>query len=67
MSAEAARKADTYRKIQLGGLVSKAGWGDADKAILLGALLDARARVLANPAEVERFKALGDTEFAKGQ
>lgn len=35
------RKADTQRKIQLGGLVIKAGLGSDDAAFVLGALLTA--------------------------
>ena len=31
------RKADTRRKIELGGLVIKAGMGEFDKAVVLGA------------------------------
>jgi hypothetical protein len=67
MTADAQRKADTYRKILLGGLVIKAGVGDADKAVILGALLDAKARCDRDPAERERLKTLGDREFGKGQ
>jgi hypothetical protein len=48
------RKADAYRKIQLGGLLIKAGLFDL-------------AERLKNPAEVVRLKSLGDAEFASGQ
>ncbi|MCF6204779.1 MAG: conjugal transfer protein TraD [Methylococcaceae bacterium] len=34
------RKQDTHEKIQLGGLVVKAGLRNADKAIILGALCE---------------------------
>ena len=36
---DSARKADTRRKIELGGLVIKAGIDELDRAALLGALL----------------------------
>ena len=39
-----ARKADTYRKIQLGGLIIKAGVGEFDKALILGILIDGLTR-----------------------
>lgn len=35
------RKADTRRKIELGGLVIKAGMSEFDKAVVLGALIHA--------------------------
>ena len=43
-----ARKADTRNKIQLGGLIVKAGLGDEPAAVLLGLLL-AAARTLSGP------------------
>ena len=39
----AERKRDTHEKIQLGGIVIKAGLRTVDKAVLLGALLDVAA------------------------
>jgi Conjugal transfer protein TraD len=57
-----ARKSDTIHKIQLGGLVIKAGLGTADKAVLLGLLVDAR-EALKRPGELERLRRLGDAEF----
>ena len=36
-----ARKADTRRKIEFGGLVIKAGMDKHSKAVILGALIDA--------------------------
>ena len=64
--ADAARKADTFKKIQLGGLVIKAGLGDLAPAVLLGALIDA-ARGLDDPlrrADLEaRYRGLGDEGF----
>jgi hypothetical protein len=64
MASDAARKADTYRKIQLGGLVIKAGLSDEDPAVVLGALVHA---LEANPNARTRYKALGDAAFRRGQ
>ncbi|EJZ9309670.1 conjugal transfer protein TraD [Escherichia coli] len=59
---EAERKADTRHKIQLGGLVIKAGLGEADEAVILGALLDAVTRLnsVDGMYEKQRFVALGN-------
>ncbi|SQU01425.1 conjugal transfer protein TraD [Escherichia coli] len=59
---EAERKADTRHKIQLGGLVIKAGFGDVDEAVILGALLDAAKRLNGPDGlyEKQRFVALGN-------
>lgn len=62
-----ARQEDTRRKIQLGGLVIKAGMAEYPPAVLLGALALA-ANALAGPnaqAIRERFSAAGDALFAK--
>jgi hypothetical protein len=63
--ATAARKADTRRKIQLGGLIIKDGLAEEELAVLLG-MLTAVARVLnaANAMESRRrWKELGDRAF----
>ncbi|EGN7253088.1 conjugal transfer protein TraD [Salmonella enterica] len=62
---EAERKADTRHKIQLGGLVIKAGLGEADEAVILGALLDAAKRLNGPDGlyEKQRFVALGSTSL----
>ena len=39
------RKADTRRKIQLGGLVIKAGLADEESNVLLGLLLEAKSKL----------------------
>jgi hypothetical protein len=71
MTSEAARKADTLRKIQLGGLVIKSGLATAcedEAAVLLGALIDAVERLndpIAGEQERARFRALGDRAFAQ--
>ena len=61
-----ARKEGTRRKIQLGGLVIKAGMADHPPVVLLGALALA-ANALAGPnahAMRERFAAAGDALFS---
>ena len=60
--ADAARKADTYRKITLGGLVIKAGLGELDRAVLLGLLMESGA-LLQHPETVTRLRAIGETAF----
>jgi Conjugal transfer protein TraD len=49
------RKADTRHKIQLGGMVIKAGLGGIDAYVLLGLLLD-HASTLDGPAEHARLR-----------
>jgi hypothetical protein len=57
-----ARKRDTREKIQLGGLIVKAGLRHEDKAVLLGALIDALGR-LAVSDERARLTAIGKRAF----
>ena len=63
-----ARKEDTRRKIELGGLVIKAGLADEPAAVLLGGLLNL-AKSLQSP-DGERtkneLKKLGDSAFRIG-
>jgi hypothetical protein len=59
------RRLDTRRKIQLGGLVIKAGLADEEPAVILG-LLTAAKRALnsQNAAESRyRWKEIGDKAF----
>lgn len=65
---ERLRKEDTRHKIELGGLVIKAGLGDEDKAVILGALLDAASTIKGpnGTAEKERLRAVGQRAFACG-
>jgi hypothetical protein len=67
MASDAARKADTYRKIQLGGLVIKSGMGDQPPAVILGALIEALQQMQSDPDRAARYKALGDAGFRQGQ
>ncbi|MBD8526226.1 conjugal transfer protein TraD [Pseudoxanthomonas sp. CAU 1598] len=60
-----ARKQDTRRKIELGGLVIKSGLGQEPNAVMLGAMTLA-ARALAGPhsaAVRARFQSAGDSLF----
>ena len=58
----AERKRDTREKIQLGGLVVKAGLRSADRAVILGALVDL-ARRTDNQTEWARLRAIGKAAF----
>lgn len=60
--AESYRAADTRHKIQLGGLVIKAGLGDQDRAFILGLLLDGMERA-SDPEIRARMKFKGQREF----
>lgn len=57
------RKKDAREKIQLGGLIAKAGLRYEKRALLLGLLIDARDRIQINPAERERLMAIGIRAF----
>ena len=67
MASDASRKADTFRKIQLGGLVIKAGISDEEPAVILGALIDALEDLASDPNTRSRYKALGDACFRARQ
>ncbi|HBF31816.1 MAG TPA: hypothetical protein DDW73_19660 [Rhizobium sp.] len=56
------RKKDTRSKIQLGGLVVKAGLRNLDKAVILGILIDAAQR-LDDRNAFERWRAIGKAAF----
>ena len=57
-----ARKKDAREKIQLGGLVVKAGLRSENRALILGALIDAAAR-LGDATERARLTAIGRAIF----
>ena len=67
MTSDAARKADTYRKIQFGGLVIKSGISTHEPAVILGALIEALQRMHGDPSHTFRLKALGDACFRQRQ
>jgi hypothetical protein len=62
MSAEA-RKKDTREKIELGGLIVKAGLRYEKRALLLGLLIEAGKRIKGDEAERLRLTAIGAEAF----
>lgn len=56
------RKRDTREKIQLGGLIVKAGLRTADRAVILGALIELGRRS-DNQKEWARLRAIGKASF----
>ncbi|NSY99629.1 type IV conjugative transfer system coupling protein TraD [Agrobacterium tumefaciens] len=58
-----ARKKDTREKIELGGLIVKAGLRYEKRALLLGLLIDAAARIKSDGAERARMMAIGTEAF----
>ena len=56
------RSQDTREKIQLGGLVVKAGLRRTDKAVILGILKEAALK-LSDKSEFERFRHIGKAAF----
>ncbi len=63
MTADA-RKKDTREKIELGGLIVKAGLRYEKRALLLGILIDASRRIKGDDAEQSRLTAIGTEAFA---
>ena len=60
-----ARKKETREKIELGGLIVKAGLRYEKRALLLGALIDLRQRLKADEMERSRLMAIGAEAFGK--
>ncbi len=58
-----ARKKDAREKIELGGLIVKAGLRYEKRALLLGLLIDAASRVRGNDKERQRLAAIGAEAF----
>lgn len=58
-----ARKKDTREKIELGGLIVKAGLRFEKRALLLGALIDLSQRLKTNDTERSRLTAIGAEAF----
>jgi Conjugal transfer protein TraD len=58
-----ARKKDTREKIELGGLIVKAGLRYEKRALLLGLLIDAGQRIKGNESEKLRLIAIGAEAF----
>jgi hypothetical protein len=62
MSMEA-RKKDTREKIELGGLIVKAGLRYEKRALLLGLLIDAGNRIKGDEVERSRLTNIGAEAF----
>jgi hypothetical protein len=58
-----ARKKDTRDKIELGGLIVKAGLRFEKRALLLGALVELRERLKSDDSERTRLTAIGMKAF----
>ena len=58
-----ARKKDTRDKIELGGLIVKAGLRFEKRALLLGALIDLQRRLKSDGNERSRLTAIGAEAF----
>lgn len=58
-----ARKKDTREKIELGGLIVKAGLRFEKRAVLLGALVELQQRLTSHEGERARLTAIGAETF----
>lgn len=58
-----ARKKDTRDKIELGGLIVKAGLRYEKRALLLGALIDLSRRLKSDEGERTRLTSIGSEAF----
>ncbi|WP_440980819.1 type IV conjugative transfer system coupling protein TraD [Shinella sumterensis] len=57
------RKKDTREKIELGGLIVKAGLRYEKRALLLGLLIDANRRIKGDEEEKARLTTIGAAAF----
>ncbi|WP_064697390.1 type IV conjugative transfer system coupling protein TraD [Rhizobium aegyptiacum] len=62
-TASDARKKETREKIELGGLIVKAGLRYEQRALLLGLLIDAGGRIKGDDAERTRLTTIGAEAF----
>lgn len=62
-TASDVRKQDTREKIELGGLIVKAGLRYEKRALLLGALIDLDRRLKSDDGERARLTAIGAEAF----
>ncbi|GEO87651.1 MULTISPECIES: type IV conjugative transfer system coupling protein TraD [Alphaproteobacteria] len=58
-----ARKKDAREKIELGGLIVKAGLRYEKRALLLGVLIEAQKKIKGDEAERSRLTAIGAEAF----
>ena len=63
MTTVEARKKDAREKIELGGLIVKAGLRYEKRALLLGLLIDAGQRIKADEGERSRLTEIGAKAF----
>jgi hypothetical protein len=63
------RKEETRRKIQLGGLIIKAGLQNLPTTVLLGLLLDASEQLLSENASTlqDKWKLMGELAFMENR
>ena len=59
-----ARRKDTREKIQLGGLIAKAGLRYEKRALLRGLLIDGASRIRSDDEERKRLMAIGEKAFS---
>ncbi len=59
-----ARKKDAREKIELGGLIVKAGLRYEKRTLLLGLLIEAKTRIKDDEAERSRLTAIGAEAFS---
>lgn len=64
LSQTEARRKDTREKIQLGGLIVKAGLRYEKRALLLGLLIEGAGRIKADENERARLVSIGEGAFA---
>ena len=60
-----ARRQDTREKIELGGLIAKAGLRYEKRAVLLGALIELGRRLKNDETERARLAAIGAEAFGR--
>ncbi|MGX9182006.1 conjugal transfer protein TraD [Mesorhizobium sp. BHbdii] len=63
-SRSEARRQDTREKIQLGGLIAKAGLRYEKRALLLGLLIDGASRIKTDETERNRLMVIGEKAFS---
>jgi len=59
-----ARRKDTREKIELGGLIAKAGLRYEKRSLLLGLLIDGASRIRSDDEERKRLMAIGEKAFS---
>ena len=57
------RRADTRRKIELGGLVVKAGMDGFNKSVILGSIIHTMQLIESDETYITLFESMGDNLF----